>query len=68
MKHFRYSNYGMAELSRSCFQTLPYKTLYQNQTPPLHVTNFRQFDQSEATFEMSCGIIRMAAHFWQRYM
>ena len=37
--------------------TLPYKTLYQTETPPLHVTNFSRFDQSEATFEMSCGII-----------
>ena len=45
------------ELSRSCFQTLPYKTLYQTQTPPLHMTYFSRFDQSEATFEMSCGII-----------
>ena len=49
----------VAELSRSCFQTLPYKTLYQTQTPPLHVTNFSRFDQSEATFEMSCSIIRV---------
>ena len=40
------------ELSRSYFQTLPYKTLYQTQTPPLHVTNFSRFDQSETTFEM----------------
>ena len=30
--------------------------IIQPQTPPLHVTNFIRFDQSEATFEMRCGI------------
>ena len=39
------------ELSHSCFQTLLYKTL------ALQVTNFSPFDQSEATFEMSCGTV-----------
>jgi hypothetical protein len=47
----------ISHIPRSCSQTLPYKTLYQTQTLPLHVTNFSQFDQSEATFEMSRSII-----------
>ena len=41
------------------FQTLPHTNPIPNPNPaPIyHVTNFTQFDQSEATFEMCCGIL-----------
>ena len=35
--------------------------VYQPKPCPFHVTNFNHFDQSKATFEMSCGILVTAA-------
>ena len=47
------------------FQILPYKTL------ALQVTNLSPFDQSEATFEMSCGTVTWIitfSVFWYEFL
>ena len=54
---------GARNYPAAVFKPFHTKTLYQTQTPPLHVTNISQFDQSEAIFEMSCGIIGSQSNY-----